>query len=570
MAHRQVLAHEKLDELAVLRVDVVLPAEQADLARTQFGVVAAAALGDVMEERSDVQHVGLVPSGGQLRAERVFVRVLCDEEAPHVAQHHQDVLVHRVHMEQVVLHLPHDAAEHPEVAAEHRGLVHQPHRVGDAAGLHQHGAEGGTVDGVAAELAVHHPARVVQRAQRARRQAPDADHLLVQQEGFQDGVGIAQVEVVAGDLQHAGFLEEALVDRPRRVGAGVEPLLDVEQQDLVELRDGLRGPVEALHQLLAGTGDDPALVVAEVVVAEGLGHAGLQVEDEPVLAAPGQHVQPCPDERKDGLVALDLARLQRRGQALAGQLVPAAAQARGPGHPQDDLQVSQAAGRLLAVGFQRIGRVLELVVALAHLQRLGHEEGARVQRCVEALAELCVQPPVARDGARFQQGGLHRHVPGGHGQAFLQGAHAGADLQARIPAAADEGFHLALQLRVALQCDAIRHQHQHVDVGVREELAAPEAAHGHQREALREARLRPELAQGVVGQAREFLQQRADAARGGAAGPKAREQFFLACAVAVAQHLHRVQRAVFQGAAPAHSLTKSGGGGLPAESVSTS
>jgi hypothetical protein len=37
------------------------------------------------------------------------VRVLGDEEAPHVAQHHQDVLVHRVDVEQVVLHLPHDA-----------------------------------------------------------------------------------------------------------------------------------------------------------------------------------------------------------------------------------------------------------------------------------------------------------------------------------------------------------------------------------------------------------------------------------------------------------------------------
>jgi hypothetical protein len=42
--------------------------------------------------------------------------MLGDEEAPHVAQHHQDVLVHRVDVEQVVLHLPDDAAEHPQVA----------------------------------------------------------------------------------------------------------------------------------------------------------------------------------------------------------------------------------------------------------------------------------------------------------------------------------------------------------------------------------------------------------------------------------------------------------------------
>ena len=63
--------------------------------------------------------------------------VLGHEKAPHIAQHHQDVLVHRVGMEQVVLHLTHDAPEHPQVAPQHRGFIHQAHRMGDALGLLQ-------------------------------------------------------------------------------------------------------------------------------------------------------------------------------------------------------------------------------------------------------------------------------------------------------------------------------------------------------------------------------------------------------------------------------------------------
>jgi hypothetical protein len=42
-----------------------------------------------------------------------------------------------VDVEQVVLHAPDDAPEHPQVAPQHRGLVHEPQRVGDAVGLPQ-------------------------------------------------------------------------------------------------------------------------------------------------------------------------------------------------------------------------------------------------------------------------------------------------------------------------------------------------------------------------------------------------------------------------------------------------
>ena len=127
--HRQVLGDEPFDQRGILAGDAVVAAEAPRLAHAELGVVAAAALGDVVEERGDVEHPGPVERRRELRAERVLVGVLGDQEAAHVAQHHDDVLVDRVDVEEVVLHLADDAPEHPEVAAENAGLVHQPEGV---------------------------------------------------------------------------------------------------------------------------------------------------------------------------------------------------------------------------------------------------------------------------------------------------------------------------------------------------------------------------------------------------------------------------------------------------------
>jgi hypothetical protein len=533
-AHGQVFGHQKLDEPAVFTRDAVLAAERAHVARTQFGMVAAASFGDVVEDRRDVEDPRLVPAGCELRAERVFVRVFGDEETAHVAQHHQDVLVHGVDVEQVVLHLADDVAEHPEVAPQHRRLVHQPDGVGDALGLLQDFQEQRAVDRVGTEPRVHHRARVVERAQRAGRQALDAHRGLVEVEGLQDGMRLLHIQVVARHLEHAGLVEEALVERAQAVHAGhvaAQALLDVEQQDLVELRHRLRGPVIALHQRFAGPARAACGARHLRLEAERLGHRGLQVKHQPVLAAVGQQVQACADQAEQGLVGLDLARFQRRGQTLAGQLVPAAAQARGLGHPQDDLQVAQAAGRLLAIRFERVGRVLELGVALAHLQRLGDEEGLGVHGFAEIADQARKGILAAGDQPAFQQRGLHGHVLGRLGHAVANGAHAGADLESQVPAGADERLQPGLERRVRVRQAAIGQQHQNIDIGKRKQFAASVAAHRHQRETGTEVRERPEFTQGLVGQAGKVLQGLAHAAGGGALDTEPGQQGGLVAAV---------------------------------------
>jgi hypothetical protein len=441
------------------------------------------------------------------------VRVVGDEEAAHVAQHHQDVLVHGVDVKQVVLHLANDMAKHPEVAPKHRGLVHQPHRMGDALRLLQDLQKGGAVHRVGPEGGIHHRARVVEGAQRAGRQAFDTHRGLVEQEGFQDGVGLALVKIVAGHLQRAAFFEKTFVDRAKLVVGGglvAEPLLDVEQQNVVELGHCLGGPVVAAHQQLAGAAQ--ALggawrfgVVGPVASrhhhrrdvgfeAKRFGHHRLQIEHQAVFAPAGQQMQPGADQAEQRLIGLDLARLQWRRQAFAGQLVPAVTKPSGFGHPEDDLQIAQAARRLLDVGFQRVGRVFKLVVALAHFQRFGDEKGLGVHSLFQLLHQPIKQRFAAADQAAFEQRGLHRDVSQCLAHAVFGGAHSGADLQAHVPAGANKNLQALLEGGVFLGLHAVGHQHQHIDIRKRKQLTAPVAAHGQQRIGRFEAGALPERA----------------------------------------------------------------------------
>ena len=118
------LADQKIGQFGIGFVNLVGAAKALDFYRADDGVIAAAALADVVKQGGQIQNPRLVPACGQLGAERIFVGMLGHEEAPHIAQHHQNMLIHRIDVEQVMLHLPHDAAKRPKVATQHRGLVH--------------------------------------------------------------------------------------------------------------------------------------------------------------------------------------------------------------------------------------------------------------------------------------------------------------------------------------------------------------------------------------------------------------------------------------------------------------
>ena len=169
--HGEVLAHQKAQQPLVVARDAVGTAEAQHVALAQLRVVAAAPLGDVMKEGCHDQQPGRLEIAHQLAAEGVLVHVLGHHEAAQVAHHHQRVLVDRVDVEEVMLHAAHDVPEGREIASQHRPLVHQPQRVGDAGRGLQDGQEAGAVDRIVPVGAVDAEARMPEGAQRAHRHA---------------------------------------------------------------------------------------------------------------------------------------------------------------------------------------------------------------------------------------------------------------------------------------------------------------------------------------------------------------------------------------------------------------
>ena len=82
--HDEVVANEPDDEFAFLGGEAVAVAELLRVDGPALGMAAAAALGDVVENRRDVEQPGGVEVGDELAAERVFVRELALGKAAQV------------------------------------------------------------------------------------------------------------------------------------------------------------------------------------------------------------------------------------------------------------------------------------------------------------------------------------------------------------------------------------------------------------------------------------------------------------------------------------------------------
>ena len=223
----------------------------------------------------------------------------------------------------------------------------------------------------------------------------------------------------------------------RRLGARrKQPRVQVLQQDHVDLAHELGRAVVALHQLLARAlgrrVDEPDLARERV----------LQVEHQPVLAAAGEVVQahaqradagaPAATPSRASPVVMSPARASSRHDA---------AEARGARDPDHRLQVAQAAGAFLDVGLEVVRGVVVLEVALLLLEHLRLvERRARPsppRTRARNRAYSAREPATSRCSSRLV---LHRDVGGHLGFAFVDRAHAVADLDADVPQQADEAL----------------------------------------------------------------------------------------------------------------------------------
>ena len=290
------------------------------------------------------------------------MRVLRLGEAAQVADHHQDVLVDRVDVEEVVLHLADDAPERREVVAEDAVQVHPPQLVREAARLAEDLHEARAVARVArgtrrrsacgrataraacapscplsswccciSEERVEHRARAAARTgrRRGRRAAR-------RRAGNRSSIG--DRSAARGKDRACRFCSRIVLTWPHHLG----------------------GAVVALHQLLA------ARCAARVSTQTELRRErGLQIEHQPVLAPAGEIVQPDAQLADEALLCANRARLAPRDEAGARELAPSAAEARGARDPEHRLQVAQAARAFLDVGLEVVGRVVVLAGAAA-------------------------------------------------------------------------------------------------------------------------------------------------------------------------------------------------------------
>ena len=282
----QVVAHQPGDQARVVARQALLEAERLGVDRAELGVVAAASLGDVVEQRREQHDLRPRQRLHEPREVGELVLEARQREAPQVAHHEQRVRVHGVGVEQVVLHAADDAAEGRDVAAEHPVEVHAPQFVRDAGRRAQELEEQPVIARVLAELLVDQPQVPAERADGRGAHAAQLRVLLHQAEQLEDRRGLPREDVVGGDLEVVVAHLEARVERhDLRGGVGEDRLAEQLQQHLVQQAHVHDRAVVALHELLDRER------VGRVLVAEHLRDADLVVEQQPVLAPAGEHVQ---------------------------------------------------------------------------------------------------------------------------------------------------------------------------------------------------------------------------------------------------------------------------------------
>ncbi len=128
VAHKEVPAHQPRHRLGLLVGETQAPPELLRDAFAQDRVVAAAALGDVVQQHREEERAARVDGRHDRGRERQLVLELPRLDVVQDADREDRVLVDRVVVVHVVLHLRDHAAEIRHEAAEDAGLVHAPER----------------------------------------------------------------------------------------------------------------------------------------------------------------------------------------------------------------------------------------------------------------------------------------------------------------------------------------------------------------------------------------------------------------------------------------------------------
>ncbi len=330
-----------------------------------------------------------------------------------------------------MLHLPDDKAELRQITPENAVAVHPPQIAMNAdLALEQLDEQAGVAD-VVTEVVIDQVPMLAQQTNGVGAHAFDFRLLGHQHENFQHGERRAAEHVVIARFDVTVMQLEARIDRLRRrfVFRGEDDFLEVLDDQIAQLGDAHHRAEVLLHEVF------DRLFGVVSFKAEQAGNGALVIEQQAVFGTTGEHVQGVahfPQEflggGEQGVFALDQKAFASEGAQVQGAVLTA-------GHPQNGLNIAQAAGRTFDVRFEVVFGVVVFVVTGLLLGTLGEEEllGRPHVRGASDVEHALAQTLGAADGAAFHQVGDHSQVGAGLFCAFVDRAHALADFQTDVP-----------------------------------------------------------------------------------------------------------------------------------------
>ena len=108
-------------------------------------MVAAAPFGDVVKQGGQIQHGFALKGMHQGAGKRQLVAVRFQSQPAHIAHHHQDMVVHGVNVEQVVLQQADDFAPLGQIMRKRAVEVEETQQVGEPAAVAEEAHEAAAV-----------------------------------------------------------------------------------------------------------------------------------------------------------------------------------------------------------------------------------------------------------------------------------------------------------------------------------------------------------------------------------------------------------------------------------------
>ena len=439
---------------------------------------ASESLSDVVKEPRDEKAPVPVEPRHDVRAEGIFVREVASRKAADVPNDAQRVLIDREDVVEVVLHLPDDVPEGEEIAPENPPEIHLLESMVGAAGKLQDSQEGLVVFRVVSEGVVDPERRVPEGAKKTRRHALQFHVLGKDEEGLEHGARTLLKEFRIVNVHFVAAGRKARRDR-KNLGArhvAEKPVGERIELQLRHLNDLLGVSVVCLHEAFRcahGARGQPAKALRERF---------LQVEDQTVFVAFCAKVQVDAEVTEKVVDTVERFHFFFGEEPRLREVSKVGRDVRGLRAPEKDLNVAQAPGTLLDVGFERIGGVFVALMAPREFEHLLLKEVLGVELGVKALERTGEECLVAAQEALFEVGRRNRHVARSLFEEGRFTSHRGAYGEAEIPEFREKIRNAFAERRIVRK--PVLHENEEVDVGIGIELFAPAAAHGHEGEAF--------------------------------------------------------------------------------------